>query len=48
MGNKGYVTYHKVHSVEKFRLFAAAKYPNWIFATVYDNLTRTKREVIKP
>lgn len=48
VGNKGYVTYHKVSSIEKFKVFAAAKYPNWKFATIYDKITRAKIEVIKP
>ncbi len=48
LGNKGFVTYHKVSSIEKFKLFAAAKYPEWKFATIYDKNTRAKLEVIKP
>lgn len=48
LGKDGYITYHKVSSVEKFRKFAFNKYPNWKFATVYNKLTRVKLEVIKP
>jgi hypothetical protein len=48
LGNKGYITYHKVSSIDKFMLFARTKYPRWKFATVYDKETRTKIEVIKP
>jgi hypothetical protein len=46
LGNKGYITYHKVNSIDKFRRFADKKYPNWRFATIYDNNTREKLEVI--
>jgi len=48
LGNKGYITYHKVSSIDKFKLFACTKYPEWKFATVYDKATREKLEVIKP
>jgi len=48
VGVNGYITYHKVSSIEKFKQFASNKYPNWKFATVYDKATRTKIEVIKP
>lgn len=48
IGNKGYVTYHKVASIDKFKLFASRKYPQWKFATVYDKASRAKIEVIKP
>ena len=48
IGNKGYITYRKVNSVQKFKLFAAQKYPAWKFATVFDKATRCKIEVIKP
>ena len=48
LGNKGYITYHKVSSIEKFKQFANTKYPSWKFATVYDKATRTKIKVIQP
>ena len=41
-----YITYHKVNSIAKFKLFADRKFPGWKFATVYDG--KTKIEVIKP
>lgn len=47
-GNKGYVTYHKVNSIQSFRKFANEKYPQWKFATIYNNSTKEKIEVIKP
>jgi hypothetical protein len=47
-GKSGFITYHKVSSVEKFRKFANEKFPKWLFATVYDKSTRDKIEVIKP
>lgn len=48
LGNKGYITYHKVNSLEKFRTFITEKYPTWKFATIYNNTTKEKIEVIKP
>ena len=48
LGKKGFITYHKVSSIPKFKLFADRKYPAWIFATVYDKVTRIKLEIIKP
>jgi hypothetical protein len=48
LGNKGYITYHKISSLERFKLFLGDKYPQWKFATIYDHLTKSKIEVIKP
>lgn len=48
LGNKGYITYHKINSLAKFKLFLGDKYPQWKFATIYDHLTKSKIEVIKP
>ena len=48
IGNKGYITYHKVNSLDKFIKFANETYPEWKFATVYNNATKEKIEVIKP
>lgn len=45
---KGFITYHKVNSIPKFKVFANKQFPNWKFATVYDKITRNKIEVIKP
>ena len=47
-GANGYVTYHKVNSIPKFKLFASNKYPKWKFATVYDHASKGKLEIIKP
>jgi len=47
-GANGYVTYHKVNSILKFKLFASNRYPKWKFATVYDHSTKSKIEIIKP
>jgi len=47
-GNKGFITYHKVSDVKKFRIFADSKFPHWKFATVYDKVSRQQLEVIKP
>ena len=46
-GSNGYVTYHKVHSIPKFKEFASNRYPKWKFATVYNNATKEKMEIIK-
>lgn len=48
LGNKGFITYHKVNSIDKWKIFCANKYPNWIFANVYDHKTKIKIETIKP
>lgn len=47
-GKNGFITYHKVNSVDKFKSFVNDKYPLWKFATIYDKETRSKIEVIKP
>lgn len=47
IGNKGYITYHKVNNIDKFILFTSGKYPKWKFITVYDNKTKAKLDVIK-
>lgn len=46
-GNQGYITYHKISSLEKFKLFLGGNHPQWIFATIYDHQTKAKIEVIK-
>ena len=46
-GNQGYITYHKISSLEKFKLFLNGKYSEWVFATIYDYETKDKIEVIK-
>lgn len=46
-GSQGYITYHKISSLEKFKLFLNGKYSEWIFATIYDHKTKEKIEVIK-
>lgn len=48
LGKDGYITYHKVSSLNKFKEFVSGKYPKWKFATVYNNKTKEKIEVIKP
>lgn len=47
IGNKGYMKYRKISSLERFKLFLGNKYPNWIFANVYDSETKEKLCVIK-
>jgi hypothetical protein len=47
IGNKGYITYHKINDLIKFNKFITEKYPNWKFYTTYDNKTKEKLEVIK-
>jgi hypothetical protein len=47
LGNQGFVTYHKIASVDKFKIFLWKKYPNWEFATIYNYFTQEKIEVIK-
>jgi hypothetical protein len=46
IGNKGYITYHKQSSIERFKAFLDRKYPDWIFATLFDRKTNEK-ELIK-
>lgn len=48
LGNKGYITYHKISSINKFKTFISTKYPLWKFGTVYNNSTKEKIEIIKP
>jgi hypothetical protein len=48
IGMKGFITYHKVSNLAKFRAFVSAKYPEWIFYTIYDKATRQKVAVEKP
>lgn len=48
IGQKGYITYHKINDLNKFRVFITDKYPQWKFATVYDNKTKAKLDLIKP
>ena len=40
--NKGFISYHKVNSMDKFKVFADSKFPDWRFITVYDHKTRAK------
>lgn len=47
VGNKGYIKYRKITSLERFKLFLNGKYPDWVFANVYDNETKLKIKVIK-
>jgi|APGre2960657444_1045066.scaffolds.fasta_scaffold42521_3 hypothetical protein len=48
VGQNGYITYHKINNLIKFKNFITRKYPNWKFATVYNNVTKEKLEIIKP
>ena len=48
IGNRGYITYHKINSLEKFQKFLNQKYPLWKFATLYNNATKEKIGLIKP
>jgi hypothetical protein len=48
IGNKGFIKYRKITSLERFKLFLSTQYPKWVFATVYDAKTRQKISVIKP
>lgn len=47
IGDKGFIKYRKISSLAKFRLFINGKYSKWRFATIYDNQTKKKLEVIK-
>jgi len=47
IGNNGYVKYHKISSLERFKSYISVKYPSWVFATVYDKETREKLDVLK-
>ena len=47
IGNNGFVTYHKVNSIDKFKVFADSKYCKWVFMTVYNHATKEKIEVIR-
>jgi hypothetical protein len=46
-GNKGYITYHKINSLEKFKLFLGGNHPQWIFMRVYDHKTKEEIGLIK-
>ncbi len=48
IGNKGFITYHKINDLIKFKQFISSKYPKWSFANVYDNKTKAKLEMIRP
>lgn len=48
IGNKGFITYHKINDLIKFKKFISIKYPKWTFANVYDNNTKAKLNMIKP
>lgn len=37
LGNKGFITYHKVNNLNKFESFINAKFPNWRFYNVFNN-----------
>ncbi len=47
-GKAGFITYHKVSSIEKFKKFISEKYKAWKFATVYYHSDRSFKEIIKP
>ena len=47
-GKNGYIAYHKVSSLRKFKRFADSKYPTWCFGTVYNHATKEKLYLIKP
>jgi hypothetical protein len=47
IGNSGYITYHKISSLERFKSFLNVKHPKWVFATVYDKETRQKIDILK-
>ena len=46
-GNKGFITYHKVANIDKFKVFIKEKFPNWTFFHVYNHATRKHIETIK-
>ena len=46
-GNNGYITYHKISSLERFKLFLGSDHPKWIFMRLYDHKTKEEIEVIK-
>jgi hypothetical protein len=47
IGNNGYMKYHKISHLGRFKLFLGGKFPKWKFATIYDRETKEKIEVIK-
>lgn len=47
IGNNGFVKYHKISSLERFKSFLNTKYPKWAFATVYDYETKQKTDILK-
>jgi hypothetical protein len=47
IGNKGFITYHKISFLTKFKSFIDTKYPKWRFVTIYDKETREKLDVWK-
>ena len=47
-GMEGFITYHKVNSLAKFKQFASKRFPSWAFGTVFNNKTKQKLFLIKP
>jgi hypothetical protein len=47
IGNQGFVPYHKISFLTRFRTFLDTQHPKWRFATIYDKETRQKIEVWK-
>ena len=47
VGRSGYITYHKINNIQKFKTFIDLKYPSWKFFTTYDHTTKEKIEVVK-
>ena len=47
LGNKGFITYRKVHKLEKFILFINRKFPDWLFFNVFDNRDKKFLKCIK-
>jgi hypothetical protein len=45
-GNKGFITYRKQTSFNRFRSFCNREYPSWRFMTVYDRKTNEKEVII--
>lgn len=43
VGSKGFVTYHKQTSIDRFKAYCNVKYPQWRWITLYDRKTNEKQ-----
>lgn len=48
IGNRGFVTYHNVTSLQRLKRSVETNRGQWLFATIYDAATREKLAVVTP